>query len=73
MSDNAAIMDDGQDHQCSIAPSGAELKCGCRVPVRENMCVEKGKQLPMMEGFVKKHCVGILRTLGAAVPLQGCH
>ena len=46
---NAAIMVDEPDHQCSIAPSGAELKCGCRVPVRGNLCVEKGKQLPMME------------------------
>ena len=27
---NAAILVDEPDHQCSIAPSGAELKCGCR-------------------------------------------
>ena len=56
---NAAIMVDEPDRQCSIAPSGAELKCGCRVPVRGNLCVEEGKQLPMMEGFVWEHCVGM--------------
>ena len=63
---NAAIMTEGPNHQCSIAPSGAELKCGCRVPVRGNLCVEKGKQLSMMEGFVGKHCVGILRDTGCS-------
>ena len=63
---NAAIMVDEPDHQCSIALSGAELKCGCRVPVRGNLCVEEGKQLPMMEGFVGKHCVGILRDTGCS-------
>ena len=63
---NAAIMVDEPDHQCSIAPSGAELKCGCRVPVRGNLCVEEGKQLPMMEGFVGEHCVGILRDTGCS-------
>ena len=60
---NAAIM---VDDQCSIAPSGAEMKCGCRVPVRGNVCVEKGKQLPMMEGFVGEHCVGVLRDTGCS-------
>ena len=63
---NAAITVDEPDHQCSIALSGAELKCGCRVPVRGNLCVEEGKQLPMMEGFVGKHCVGILRGTGCS-------
>ena len=63
---NAAIMIDEPEHQCSIALSGAELKCGCRVPVRGNLCVEEGKQLPMMEGFVGKHCVGILRDTGCS-------
>ena len=58
---NVAIMVDEPDHQCSIAPSGAEMKCGCRIPVSGNVCVEKGKQLPMMEGFVGEQCVGILR------------
>ena len=57
-------MIDELDHECSIASSGAELKCGCRVPVRLNLCVGKGKQLPMMEGFVGEHCVGIVRDTG---------
>ena len=63
---NAAILVDEPDHECSIAPSGAELKCGCRVPVRGNLCVEEGKQLAMMEGFVGKHCVGILSDTGCS-------
>ena len=31
VSGNAAIIASNQNHQCSITPSGAELKCGCRV------------------------------------------
>ena len=63
---NAAIMVDEPDHKYSIAPSGAELKCGCRVPVRGNLYVEEGKQLPRMDGFVGEHCVGILRDTGCS-------
>ena len=28
--------------------------------------MEEGKQLPMMEGFVGEHCVGILRDTGCS-------
>ena len=37
---NAALFAPNQNHQCSIEPSGAELKYGCRVPVMGNLCRE---------------------------------
>ena len=43
---NAAIKVDEPDHQCSIAPSGAELKCGCRVPVSGNLVWSNGNNCP---------------------------
>ena len=39
VSGNAAIIASNQNHQCSITPSGAELKCGCRVVVMGNLCL----------------------------------
>ena len=38
MSGNVAIIASNQNHQCSITPCGAELKCGCRVVVMGNLC-----------------------------------
>ena len=61
VSGNTAFFAPNQNHQCSIEPSGAELKCGCRVPVMGNLCVENGRNLPMFEGYLGKHNVAILR------------
>ncbi len=60
MSGNAAIIASNQNHQCSITPSGAELKCGCRVVVMGNLCLLNCGNVPMFEGYVGKHHVAIL-------------
>ena len=60
VSGNAAIIASNQNHQCFITPCGAELKCGCRVVVMGNLCLENCGNLPMLEGYVRKHHVAIL-------------
>ena len=58
---NAALSAPNQNHQCSIVPSGVELKCGCRIPVMGNLCVENYRNLPMFDGYIGKPHVAILR------------
>ena len=56
VSGNAAIIAFNQNHQCSITPCGAELKCGCRVVVMGNLCLLNCGNLPMFEGYVAILC-----------------
>ena len=56
VSGNAAIIASNQNHQCSITPCGAELKCGCRVVVMGNLCLLNCGNLPMFEEYVAILC-----------------